>query len=92
MSLPDWQRKFRECAEMRDAALDREAGTSDALDAAIFQRNEQRARAEAAEAEVERLRKALREIADGSWGAQAQHVHYDVCKFARRALAHEEEP
>ena len=38
--------------EREAAAFDREAGTSDALDAAIFQRNEQRARAEAAEARV----------------------------------------
>ncbi len=44
------------------------------------------------EEQVETLRDALGHIADGSWGYAAQHVDYDVAKFAQAALDHVSNP
>lgn len=42
--------------------------------------------------QLETLREALGHIADGSWGYAAQHVDYDVAKFAQAALNHGSNP
>jgi hypothetical protein len=39
------------------------------------------------EVQLSKALAALREIESGSWGRKAQQVDYDVCQFARAAIA-----